>query len=350
MRDIYIPPEGLYFRLLGYASKHVLFSRTNALPEFGHSAEIDDDDASQYFSLIHGTGKNAGLYAIKGKMTGNVLFSRTHMDPRVGHIGGDGKYGDNWFRIEPGEGRYLGNFRLVMPSAGVALFSRTHMEPQVWNYTANEIHTDHYFSFLFEAVHVDKVEYDLKLGRIVSSARRVLASQTFENRTKQLQSTTLELCESETHSGMFEYGAGFNLAAGTTLKAAVPEVDETGLTGDPYSNREMRWGERNEFVKKYVATLRMNADPGETVRAIATIQKGEIEVPYTMYLSSEKTGVKLESKGLWRGVWTWNLRLFIEPAYSHHELDMIENSTPSRERKLEFISHSFSTHHRELLQ
>lgn len=88
-----IPQEGEYFRLLNCASQHVLFFRADKEPYIdSHPVEEKKDD--QLFSLLHGAGEHKGLYAIKNKVTGDVLFSRTHMLPNVGHIGGDGVWFD----------------------------------------------------------------------------------------------------------------------------------------------------------------------------------------------------------------------------------------------------------------
>lgn len=91
--DLYIPPRGIYFRLLGYVSQYVIFSRNTQEPEVGHHP-VGGDYSDQYFELLPGSGDHAGLYAIRGKVSGKVLFSRNGPDPNVGHITGDGYYGD----------------------------------------------------------------------------------------------------------------------------------------------------------------------------------------------------------------------------------------------------------------
>ncbi len=92
-QELYIPPQGIYFRLLGYVSQSVIFSRTHADPQVGQiSAQSEYED--QFFTLIHGTGERRGTYAIKSKVTGNVLFSRASPEPNVGHISGNGQYND----------------------------------------------------------------------------------------------------------------------------------------------------------------------------------------------------------------------------------------------------------------
>lgn len=90
--DFPAPPEGVEFRLVGWRSKKVIFSR-NASPEVGIS-DPEPVNPDQIFTLIHGTGDKKGLYAIKSVNTGKVLFSRGDNYPPVGHVDGDGAYTD----------------------------------------------------------------------------------------------------------------------------------------------------------------------------------------------------------------------------------------------------------------
>ena len=90
----YIPPEGLRFRIVGYASQCAIYSRNTEDPTVSHCSLSHGAFSDQWFTLLHGTGAHAGLYAIKGQASGNVLFSRKEPDPRVGHVHGDGKYED----------------------------------------------------------------------------------------------------------------------------------------------------------------------------------------------------------------------------------------------------------------
>ena len=89
----YIPPPGLRFRLVGYVSQCAIFSRTAQEPHVWHHNVSYGEFPDQWFTLLHGSGNRAGRYAIKGQVTGKVLFSR-NAEPKVGHIGGDGQYED----------------------------------------------------------------------------------------------------------------------------------------------------------------------------------------------------------------------------------------------------------------
>ena len=90
--QLYIPPRGIGFRIVGYVSQQVIYSRNSPDPQVGQVA-VDRVYPDQTFELIHGTGNRAGLYAIKGRESGKVLFSRS-TDPKIGHVSGNGTYDD----------------------------------------------------------------------------------------------------------------------------------------------------------------------------------------------------------------------------------------------------------------
>ncbi len=92
------------------------------------------------------------------------------------------------------------------------------------------------------------------------------------------------------------------------FQAGVPIVAETGFSVEAVPGNWWIRGEQTSFTKSYTATFPVKAGPNETVRAVSTVNKGDIEVPYSIYLSSESTGTKTEAKGIWRGVSTWDLR------------------------------------------
>ena len=61
-----------------------IFSRNNGSPAVGVERQNPSRE-DQFFTLVHGTGSRQGLYAIRSKATNNVLFSRTHAEPFIGH-------------------------------------------------------------------------------------------------------------------------------------------------------------------------------------------------------------------------------------------------------------------------
>jgi hypothetical protein len=95
MTDFYVPPEGIFFRILGNASNRMLYSRSSGKPTFGSIPETSGPYEDNYFSLIMGTGNRNGLFLIKGRQSGMVLYSR-NSSPYVNHAVGNGMYDDKW--------------------------------------------------------------------------------------------------------------------------------------------------------------------------------------------------------------------------------------------------------------
>lgn len=307
MTEFYIPPKEISFRLLGYLSEYVLFSRTASKPEVSHTPN-GTNYADQLFQLVPGTGDHAGHYIVKSKYTDKVLFSRTAKEPHVSHTDGNGTYADNWFRLEEGKGKYVKNFRLRNEFSNTVIYSRIHDEPQVSNISADKIYPDHYFSFLFEEMEVEKIEYHLDLGKIISSTPLVIANQTLENKAATEQDVAFDVKEKVAQSSTFEYAAGFTIAIGFALSGGVPGVVEAGFALDTSVSQEWKYGTTNEYSKSYTAHVPATAAPGATARAISSVNRGDIEVPFTIYLKSKSTGFNVETKGTYRWLTTWDLR------------------------------------------
>lgn len=65
---------------------------------------------------------------------------------------------------------------------------------------------------------IDRIDYDLDVGKIISSTPLLLASQTLTNNTNQEQEMSFSLNETTSHTSTFEYSTGFTLATGTEFK------------------------------------------------------------------------------------------------------------------------------------
>ncbi|KAK0209833.1 hypothetical protein IW262DRAFT_1281142 [Armillaria fumosa] len=304
---MYIPPEGLYFRLTGVESQHVLYSRLGRSPEVWHY-KGDSKSEDQLFTLIHGKGEQQGLYAIKGKKSGKVLYSRVSPDPQVGHVGEEEMDYDSWFDLEVGVGEHRKHFRIVCPASGEVLFSRTNKDPHFGNYTRTAYFDDQYFTMDFEDMIVKSVDYDVAQGKILTVTPHVLANQTLTNNSDDEQEMSFSFSETVTHTSKFEHTTGFTIEVGTEFSAGLPLVAEGKISVSVSHSNEFTFGTENTFSKTYTANFPVKAGPKKTVRGVSSVQEGTLEVPYTIHLASKSTGVWVETKGIWRGVSSWELR------------------------------------------
>ena len=75
------------------------------------------------------------------------------------------------------------------------------------------------------------------------------------------------------------------------------------------------WGKTTKYRNDYTATFVVRVSPYTSVRIKSVVNQGVLNVPYTMDLSSKSIGVKVETKGTWRGVSSWDLRHTITTLY-----------------------------------
>jgi len=95
-------------------------------------------------------------------------------------------------------------------------------------------------------------------------------------------------------------------------------VAESKLTVEASTTHNWTWGKTTEYTTQYTATFPVKASPQKSVRASSVVNQGTLDVPFTMYLSSKSSGVKVQTSGTWRGVSSWDLR---------HSVTTIKQST-----------------------
>jgi hypothetical protein len=110
---------------------------------------------------------------------------------------------------------------LVVPSTNTVIVLRASNPTFVTNYEALPgvvgRYSDQFFALDYEDMIIDRIEYNLSLGRIISNTPKVLASQTLHNQTSQPQQMIFEMSESVTHTSSFEFSRGITLSVGVTM-------------------------------------------------------------------------------------------------------------------------------------
>ena len=93
-------------------------------------------------------------------------------------------------------------------------------DPTFANYSAGYFSADQLFDFLWEDMKVDKVEYKLDEGRIISSTPIGLAEQVLTNYSDVEQEMGFNVNKSVTNSSTFQYSIGFTVTAGMEFSGA----------------------------------------------------------------------------------------------------------------------------------
>ena len=88
----------------------------------------------------------------------------------------------------------------------------------------------------------------------------------------------------------------------------MPTFVESKLLFEASTNNTWTWGKTTEYSTQYAAKFRVKAGPRKSVRVSSVVNQGMLDVPFTMYMSSKSTGVKVQTTGTWRGVSSWDPR------------------------------------------
>lgn len=87
-------------------------------------------------------------------------------------------------------------------------------DPTFANYTASNFYSDQLFTFQWEGMKVDKVDFDLNAGKVISSTPISIAEQVLTNNSDQNQEMSFSVNKSITNTSTFEYSSGFTVTLG----------------------------------------------------------------------------------------------------------------------------------------
>ncbi|KAI0634488.1 hypothetical protein C8Q77DRAFT_1258155 [Trametes polyzona] len=309
---MYIPPNGIFFRLIDRESQLVIYSNDNKNPPV--FAVPPSNSSDQLFTLIHGTGDRKGLFAIKGSVSGKVLFSRAESDPKVGHVGGDGKDDDNWFKFVEGSGPESGSFRIVCPATNTELYASTRLSPIFGNLPFVVDNDDVAWNFRFENnLSITDVAFDLAAGGIDGAHVVTLFSQSFTNNSAVPVEHTFLIKGSYQDTSLFAFGSGFPIPTGKQFESFIPVVSSDGKIGLSATKFVTQFATNSFSINHFHAQVTVTVPPHKTATAKAVSQEGNVEVPFTITLTAPN-GTTTETKGEWVGDLHWNVTFPVDIA------------------------------------
>jgi len=314
MTKPYIPPQGIYFRLLGVDSNRVLFSRTSQEPNVS-SRPVNEKNEDQLFELIPSVDKDASpdTYLIKAKASQMFLYSRYRPVPRIGH-NNEGDKAKNWFKLDFGTGKHASHFRLIGQQTYTAIASRRDNKPYLMNFPESskyygQYYEDQYFSFLFEDLNVVGVSFNLGSAQPVPSVPFDVAHKKGNNTSSGVQKITFSDSQKQTRTTTFEYTEGFNIAAGTAFKTSIPFIADSGLKVDASKTTTLKWGNSIVQDDTYTFSFEITVPAHTCVEAVARVTYTIVDVPYTVTLMSPSTKQQTTSQGILKGIRKWIVSL-----------------------------------------
>ena len=301
MSELYLPPEGLPFRLYADEYKRVLFSSDHGDPRFG-VVEPEPAYGDQFWRLIRGTGEYEGYYKFKSERTGLNLFSRTP-EPHVG-VYEDG-YSDQWFKLEQGSGQRKSSFRILNYAGDRVLFVK---DGHVNNYAEiSNVYDDQYFHFDFHDMEIIGITYHVDRGEILASAPQFIGEETLINDSETNQSMVIHFSKAVAVEYSFEHSHGFSITVGASGKVGIPFVAEGEIRTEVSTQHTLTWGQSTREEVEISMDFPVVCLPNSTVKCTANATCSNLEVPFTIKSRSTTTGIVVETDGVYHGVSYWGV-------------------------------------------
>jgi hypothetical protein len=242
---LYVPPSGLSFRLTGKAFDKDSDPVARLLSEFGGARDRLEARTDQYLSLLHGTGVQQGMYALKNTVESFLPF----------------------------------NIPSRAPSSALA---------------------EQYWRFDFEPVDVVDVKWDLDAATIVRTKTRCAADVVVKNDLKQPQTFNWTYTEDLAWMGIATRTDGFPLRSDVTITSGLPTLVGDKLIMD---DKVFNWkvGPTVEVAYARPDTYTYTVPALSTAHAFAMTANAQVDVPFEIRLKGKTSGVETSTKGVWHG-------------------------------------------------
>ena len=298
MSDLYIPPDGVKFRLKNFAHEYVLAATS---PPKGGSLEPEHED--HWWTLE--TTPNPGKYFIKstgGTNAGQVLRAwdgGVHMAEK--HLA---EHQGNYFIIEPGTGDFLGQFRIRTETRHEELVIGILSDKRVWLRNISRPKEPYlFFSFLFEKTTIHHIEWDTKNGTKLETID-LTVTDTVENERDTSIKQTANLTKRASETSSFEESHGFTITIGATATFGIPGIADGEIKTEVSTAHDYKWGSSHTEEKEVGHSVELDVPPHSQQEVVGTIKSTRIKVPCTIY-SQTDSGVMVVTSSIYEGKSLW---------------------------------------------
>ncbi|KAL4965011.1 uncharacterized protein BDV14DRAFT_200275 [Aspergillus stella-maris] len=214
--EIYIPPIGVLFCILGLPTQRVLVARRNGMV-LGNRLVNDTVYSDSWFRLEQ--GPREGLLHPQRKRWRRARDLRQSNRASGEHPWTSlavNQRGSGWqhFEIQPGSGLFDGYFRLYTPSENRVVWSNASFKGGVGGIAAHlEPQENQYFSSIIEDATLDRIVYDNDSGTLTYLAPSLFDSSA-RNETPSEQKFIVDTTHSVTRTVSFSHTTGYKLMVG----------------------------------------------------------------------------------------------------------------------------------------
>uniref|UniRef100_A0A8C5PNJ3 Tachylectin 2 domain-containing protein n=1 Tax=Leptobrachium leishanense TaxID=445787 RepID=A0A8C5PNJ3_9ANUR len=128
---------------------------------------------------------------------------------------------------------------------------------------------------------IEHFEFLPDLGKIVSVVPEVLVSQIYKNNSGEELVHSFTMSREVIESSTFSQDHGFMVAPGAkiTFQDPIPFIDEAEISLNS-ATRTWNFTKTTEAKITFSASMNINVQPHSSMRAVVSVTKGEMEIPY----------------------------------------------------------------------
>lgn len=305
--ELFIPPPGLKFRLIGYHSDQAIFANNDRDPKNtlqcypAQQAKYDDQwwtlqdagDGRSFIKSSYRANDNRVMFANGGSLG---IWNKDFKDQHFSFEKSDGTV-----ELDE-EGEY---FRLVASEANSVLVS-SRGNNRVSKYPADSSkYADQYFSFDFEDTEVYDIKFDINKAH-KSEPQIMIVKGTATNYDTQPAPMTVTLNDELVEKSKFEFSAGYSFSLSTSFTVSViPEIVSGTVEATHTASFQTTMGKETERKKGFGSSLQVTVKPKSKAVVEGQVKRWTLDVPVTMYSRpkwDKKHRVKIVTKAIYKGV------------------------------------------------
>lgn len=305
--ELFVPPPGLKFRLIGYQSTQAIFANNdrdpkNTLQQYPGDKEKFDD---QWWTLQDAGGGRSFIKSTYRANDNSVMFANLNS---LGMWKKDFK--DQHFTFEKSDGKVELDeegdyFRVVASEVNTVLVSRRNEHRGDQYHADGPKYPDQYFSFDFEDTEVYDIKFDIDKAH-KSEPEMMIVKGTAINYDDKPALQTVTLNDELTEKSKFEFSAGYSFSLSTSFTVnVIPEIVSGTVEATHTASFSTTMGKETERKKGFGSSLQVTVAPRSKAVVEGQVRRWTLDVPVTIYSRpkwDKKHRVKIITKAIYKGV------------------------------------------------
>lgn len=311
--NLFVPPPAVFVRIREAANQSYLTAGRDS-----HSngklmtRPLDQQSASQWFSMCPGSGEFQGLYSIFSVNNNQWVVSGT-VD--IGSWNQSTKFPGPMLQDlqSPKPASY---YFTLSPSADAKQFSILDYKQNMLNMMdAATFHpfdmifkpkgqesANTQFLFEYEDMVFDHLEYKVDEAAFIGAAPEQLATQLAINDSEDPQTLSVTLEAEVIETSTFSLDVGLSGTISAEVSVGIPEIADAKVGVSVTASTNTTWGESQSKSRKISNTISVNVAPHHKDRGIMTCTRATVTVPFDAVYKGKFSGHRMSVPGVYTGV------------------------------------------------